>query len=56
MGNFFTHWKSSLGGAGLAAWEVLQHGVNWKSLLLAAAMAALGAIVKDPGSKPPVTQ
>lgn len=46
--NLFTHWKTSLAGGALAAWQVLQHGANWKSLLMAAATAALGAIAKDP--------
>ena len=52
--NVFGHWKSTLAGAGLAALQVALAGVNWKAILVAAGTAFLGAIVKDPGSKPPV--
>ena len=48
--NIWAHPKTTLAAAALAALQVLAHGVNWKSLLLAAGMAALGAISKDPNS------
>lgn len=51
IAHLFTHWKTTLAGAGLAALTVLKNGVNWKQLALAAAVAALGAIAKDPGVK-----
>ena len=49
--NIYQHWKTTAASAGLAGLHVLVNGVNWKQLLLAAAVAALGAISKDPNSK-----
>jgi len=39
--------KSTFAGAGLAALHVIATGVNWKSLLTAAAIAALGALTQS---------
>lgn len=43
----FTHWKTTLAGAVAAALHVLANGTNWKQLLVAAGMAAIGALAKD---------
>lgn len=50
LSNVFGHLKTTLAGAGIAALHVVVNGVNWKQLLLAAAMAALGALAKDPNA------
>ena len=47
--HIFTHWGTSLAGAGLAALNVFMQGATWRQLLYSAAVAALGAIAKDPG-------
>lgn len=41
------NWKTTLLGFGVGALNLLQSGVNWKSALLSAAMAALGLAAKD---------
>lgn len=51
MRNIFSHWKSTLAGAGLALLQVLMAGRNGKTLVIAAATAVFGALVKDPSSK-----
>lgn len=48
VSNVWTHWKTTLAGAALAGWHVIQTGANWKALTLAALTAALGAFSKDP--------
>ncbi len=48
LSNTWNHLKTTLAGAAIAALHVFVNGVNWKQLLLAALMAALGAIAKDP--------
>lgn len=50
LSNIFGHLKTTLSGAAIAGAEVIIHGVNWKNLLLAALMAALGALAKDPNA------
>jgi len=52
LSNIFGHLKTTLGGAAIAAAHVFINGVNWKQLALAAAVAALGAISRDPSSRP----
>ena len=47
--HIFTHWGTTLAGAGLVALHVALQGLSWKELLYAMAVAALGAIAKDPG-------
>lgn len=43
--------KTSFAGAALAGWQVFAHGVNWKSLLQAVAIAALGAFTTTKPAK-----
>jgi hypothetical protein len=42
-----THWKTTLAGASLAAFHVIQNGANWHSLAMAAIMAFTGAALPD---------
>ena len=46
------NWKTTLAGAALAAWHVVQNGVNWRSLLTAALTAAVGALAADHDNAP----
>lgn len=41
------NWRTTLAGIGLGALQLFVGGMNWKSILLSAAMAALGAVAKD---------
>jgi hypothetical protein len=50
--HFFTHWQTSFAGAALAVLQVILNGRDGKTLALAAFAAALGAVAKDPASKP----
>jgi cytochrome b len=42
-----THWKTTLAGASLAGFHVIQNGANWHSLIMAAIMAFAGAALPD---------
>ena len=46
LNNILGDLKTTFAGAALAGWHVVATGVNWKSLLTAAAIAALGALSK----------
>jgi len=59
IGHILTHWKTSLagtalGGTVLALSQAGCGATSLKSWTLAVAVAGLGLIAKDPGSKPPV--
>jgi hypothetical protein len=41
------NWKTTLIGFSAAALNLIQQGVTWKSALLSAAIATLGAVAKD---------
>lgn len=41
------NWKTTVAGIVLAVAHVAVNGVGWKQLLVAAAMAAVGALAKD---------
>ena len=43
----FKNWKTTLAGLAAAAANVSVNGVTWKQLVVAAAMAVLGALAKD---------
>lgn len=44
------NWKTTLAGVIAAAAQVTVNGVGWKQLLVAVAMAAVGALAKDHSS------
>ncbi len=41
------HWKTTAAAAATAAGYVILHSVDWKHVLMAAAIAAWGAVMKD---------
>lgn len=41
------NWRTTLIGFGLAAAQMFMGGANWKNILIAVGMAALGAVAKD---------
>jgi hypothetical protein len=43
----FKNWKTTLAGVLAAVAHVTVNGVGWKQLLVAVAMAAVGALAKD---------
>lgn len=43
----FKNWKTTLAGLAAAVAHVSVNGVSWKNLLVAAAVAAVGALAKD---------
>jgi hypothetical protein len=43
----FKNWKTTLAGVLAAVAHVTVNGTSWKQLLVAAAMAAIGALAKD---------
>ena len=47
LGSFLVNWKTSLIGLVMAAVQMHQGGLNWKSAVMAALMAALGVAAKD---------
>jgi hypothetical protein len=47
LGTFLVSWKTSLIGVVMAALQLHQGGMNWKSAAMAALMAGLGLAAKD---------
>ena len=47
LGSFLVNWKTSLIGLVMGAVQLHQGGLNWKSAVMAALMAALGVAAKD---------
>ena len=43
----FKNWKTTLAGVIAAVAHLTVNGVGWKQLLVAAAVAAIGALAKD---------
>jgi hypothetical protein len=41
------NWKTSLFGLGAGALNLFANGVNWKQVLMSAAVAAVGLFAKD---------
>jgi hypothetical protein len=53
LSNFWQHPRTTLSAAALAVLQVLLNGRSGRSVALACAMAALGAISRDPAPSTP---
>ena len=52
MNAFWQSWKTTFAGLAAAVAHVSVNGVGWKQLVVAAAMAAIGAFAQDHKTNP----